>query len=155
MKCVVGIDLGTTNSVVAYVPIEEENAPINVLAIAQLTAPGTIEERPLLPSVAAYLDRKAASTLLADAGAREPVFPASDEDRMLPTQIAYFEALEARRIAAAEAELREAQMREAQLRQAQQAAAAPVPAPATLSADVPAEVPAEGNIDRVAENVRQ
>ena len=50
MTFVVGIDLGTTNSVVAYVPIEEASAPISVLGIAQLTAPGTIEERPLLPS---------------------------------------------------------------------------------------------------------
>ena len=50
MKYVIGIDLGTTNSVVAYVPCEEDNAPITVLALPQLTAPGTIEERPLLPS---------------------------------------------------------------------------------------------------------
>ena len=50
MKYVVGIDLGTTNSVVAFVPIEEDDAPITVLALPQLTAPGAIEERPLLPS---------------------------------------------------------------------------------------------------------
>ena len=47
---VVGIDLGTTNSVVAYVPLAEEAAPIAVLPIPQLTAPGTVEARPLLPS---------------------------------------------------------------------------------------------------------
>jgi molecular chaperone DnaK (HSP70) len=50
VKYVVGIDLGTTNSVVAYVPSGEDSAPITVLALPQLTAPGTIEERPLLPS---------------------------------------------------------------------------------------------------------
>jgi molecular chaperone DnaK (HSP70) len=47
---VVGIDLGTTNSVVAYVPADGETASIAVLAIPQLTAPGTVEERALLPS---------------------------------------------------------------------------------------------------------
>ncbi len=50
MKYVVGIDLGTTNSVVAYVPVEPDGAPIEVLMIPQLTAPGTVEERPALPS---------------------------------------------------------------------------------------------------------
>jgi molecular chaperone DnaK (HSP70) len=50
VKYVVGIDLGTTNSVVAYIPIDAEQAPITVLPIAQLTAPGTIEERLALPS---------------------------------------------------------------------------------------------------------
>ena len=44
VRYVVGIDLGTTNSVVAYVPIDGETASIAVLAIPQLTAPGTVEE---------------------------------------------------------------------------------------------------------------
>jgi molecular chaperone DnaK (HSP70) len=51
----IGIDLGTTNSVLAYVPLAEESTPDqaavpNVLLIPQLTAPGTIEGRSLLPS---------------------------------------------------------------------------------------------------------
>ena len=50
---IVGIDLGTTNSVVAYAPIAEadrETSEINLLPIPQLTDPGVIEKRPLLPS---------------------------------------------------------------------------------------------------------
>jgi molecular chaperone DnaK (HSP70) len=50
MQYVVGIDLGTTNSVVAYVPIAAEPGPIAVLSIPQLIAPGRVEERPVLPS---------------------------------------------------------------------------------------------------------
>jgi hypothetical protein len=50
VRYVVGIDLGTTNSVVAYVPADGEAASIAVLAIPQLTAPGTVEDRSLLPS---------------------------------------------------------------------------------------------------------
>jgi hypothetical protein len=46
---VVGVDLGTTNSVVAYVPLDGD-APIGVLEIPQLTAAGAIEARPVLPS---------------------------------------------------------------------------------------------------------
>ena len=50
VQYVVGIDLGTTNSVVAYVPAQGDAAPIAVLSIPQLTAPGTVEERLVLPS---------------------------------------------------------------------------------------------------------
>src|SRR5687767_15885639 len=46
----VGIDLGTTNSVVAYAPLRDEAAPVAVLPIPQLTAPGNVESQPLLPS---------------------------------------------------------------------------------------------------------
>ncbi len=49
----VGIDLGTTNSVVAWVDLnqcEREKAPVNVIGIPQLIAPGEIEERVQLPS---------------------------------------------------------------------------------------------------------
>lgn len=49
----VGIDLGTTNSVVAWVDLtrcEREKAPVEVLGIPQLSAPGEVEERVLLPS---------------------------------------------------------------------------------------------------------
>jgi len=50
----VGIDLGTTNSVLAYTPLEAASAdvssPVEVLPIPQLVAPGVVESRPLLPS---------------------------------------------------------------------------------------------------------
>ncbi len=51
-RYVVGIDLGTTHSALAYAPIEEgeSNSPVLVLSVPQLVAPGTIEARPLLPS---------------------------------------------------------------------------------------------------------
>ena len=46
----IGIDLGTTNSVVAFAPIGEEEPVIAVLPIPQLVAPGTVEKRLSLPS---------------------------------------------------------------------------------------------------------
>lgn len=46
----IGIDLGTTNSVVAYVNVDDENAKIELLNIPQLTVPATIENRTNLPS---------------------------------------------------------------------------------------------------------
>ena len=49
----VGIDLGTTNSVLSYVELSEiegENVPLAVLPIPQLSGPGTVEEREQLPS---------------------------------------------------------------------------------------------------------
>jgi molecular chaperone DnaK (HSP70) len=50
MRYIVGIDLGTTNSVVAYVPAEGDPSPIALLPIPQLTAPGAAEARLVLPS---------------------------------------------------------------------------------------------------------
>jgi hypothetical protein len=47
---VVGIDLGTTNSVVAYAPAEGEIPEIQILPIPQLVSAGTVEDRPNLPS---------------------------------------------------------------------------------------------------------
>jgi hypothetical protein len=50
---IVGIDLGTTNSVVAYTAIADDDRKspeINLFKIAQLTDPGVIENRTLLPS---------------------------------------------------------------------------------------------------------
>ncbi|MDB5329002.1 MAG: hypothetical protein JWP03_153, partial [Phycisphaerales bacterium] len=35
----IGIDLGTTNSVVAYTKLGEENAPVELLPLPQLVAP--------------------------------------------------------------------------------------------------------------------
>lgn len=49
-KFAVGIDLGTTNSVVAYIELSAEAPKIQLLAIPQIIAPGTIEARPMLPS---------------------------------------------------------------------------------------------------------
>jgi hypothetical protein len=46
----IGIDLGTTNSALAYAPLGDERATVEVLPIPQLTAPGVLESRPLLPS---------------------------------------------------------------------------------------------------------
>jgi molecular chaperone DnaK (HSP70) len=48
---VVGIDLGTTNSVVAFSDVSgTEPGPLQVFAIPHVTALGTVEARPLLPS---------------------------------------------------------------------------------------------------------
>jgi molecular chaperone DnaK (HSP70) len=47
---VVGIDLGTTNSVVAYAPLDAETPEIRLLEIPQLVSAGTIESRTSLPS---------------------------------------------------------------------------------------------------------
>jgi molecular chaperone DnaK (HSP70) len=48
---VVGIDLGTTNSVVACSDVSgEEPGPLQIFAIPQLTGVGTVEARSLLPS---------------------------------------------------------------------------------------------------------
>lgn len=49
-KYSVGIDLGTTNSVIAYVGLGETLAAPAVLNIPQLVAPSTVEERGALPS---------------------------------------------------------------------------------------------------------
>lgn len=49
----IGIDLGTTHSALSYVDLqasEGEKTRQSVLAIPQVTAPGTVEELPLLPS---------------------------------------------------------------------------------------------------------
>lgn len=46
----IGIDLGTTNSVLAFAPIRESDPLIAVLPIPQLVAPGAIERRLTLPS---------------------------------------------------------------------------------------------------------
>jgi molecular chaperone DnaK (HSP70) len=52
-KLIVGIDLGTTNSILAYTEAETEarDAPdIQILEIAQLIGPGAVAEREILPS---------------------------------------------------------------------------------------------------------
>ena len=50
-RYVVGIDLGTTNSALAYVDTSlGDEAPIVTLPIPQVVAPGEVADRPLLPS---------------------------------------------------------------------------------------------------------
>src|SRR5687768_11513734 len=54
-RYLIGIDLGTTNSALAYVDLERtaRNTPrvnIHPFAVPQLVAPGEVKERPLLPS---------------------------------------------------------------------------------------------------------
>lgn len=51
-KYVVGFDLGTTNSVVAYAALDAERPDVQLLPIPQLVAAGTIENRNSLPSFA-------------------------------------------------------------------------------------------------------
>lgn len=60
--------------------------------------PRSADELEMLPALAAYLDRKAATTVLT--GAPGPVFPPSADDLpMLPAMVAYFDRLEAARLA--------------------------------------------------------
>jgi len=47
---VIGIDLGTTNSVLAYSALNEEQPQVQLLPIPQLVAANTIESRSMLPS---------------------------------------------------------------------------------------------------------
>lgn len=73
-KFVVGIDLGTTNSALAYAPLDAEAPDVQVLPIPQLVAPGTVETRPLLPSflyVAAKIESGSKAYDLPWAGGRE------------------------------------------------------------------------------------
>ncbi len=49
-KYSIGIDLGTTNSVLAYCSLESDQARVEVLQVPQLVASGTVESRTMLPS---------------------------------------------------------------------------------------------------------
>jgi hypothetical protein len=49
-KYSIGIDLGTTNSVLAFAPLQESEPLVAVLPIPQLVAPGAVERRLTLPS---------------------------------------------------------------------------------------------------------
>ena len=86
-----------------YVVPAQRHTPADVPASALQSDvfPPSTDDRPLLPALTAYLDRKAATTELA--GATPPVFPPSEEgSQMLPVQMAYFDRIEAARVAAAE-----------------------------------------------------
>lgn len=58
---VLGIDLGTTNCVLAYAPLDAESPQVQLLDIPQLVSPGTIESRKSLPSFI-YLANKHEAT---------------------------------------------------------------------------------------------
>src|SRR3954453_17858393 len=49
-RYVVGIDLGTTNSAVAFVDTEGDGTAVTPFPIPQVTSPGEVEARPTLPS---------------------------------------------------------------------------------------------------------
>lgn len=49
-RFVVGIDLGTTNTAVAFADLRAKRRKVEIFRIAQLTAPGEIERRDTLPS---------------------------------------------------------------------------------------------------------
>src|SRR5579862_5378191 len=49
-RFVVGLDLGTTNSAMAYVDTSERPRRIHTFAVPQIIAPGQIEARETLPS---------------------------------------------------------------------------------------------------------
>ena len=61
-KYVIGIDLGTTNSALAYADIQAENPEVKLLPIPQLVAPAVIENRNLLPSFLYLATKQEAST---------------------------------------------------------------------------------------------
>ena len=46
----IGIDLGTTNCVLAYAPLGSDTANVQLLEIPQLVSPQTVDQRPSLPS---------------------------------------------------------------------------------------------------------
>jgi molecular chaperone DnaK (HSP70) len=47
---ILGIDLGTTNNVLAYVRLDADQAAVQLLPIPQIVAPATLESRTMLPS---------------------------------------------------------------------------------------------------------
>lgn len=57
----IGIDLGTTNSALAYAPLGVENPKVELLAIPQVVAASALEAKPLLPSFV-YLGTEADRT---------------------------------------------------------------------------------------------
>lgn len=59
---VIGIDLGTTNSVLAYAPLAAERAQVQLLPLPQLTAAGTVESRTMLPSFLYLADESEAES---------------------------------------------------------------------------------------------
>ncbi|SFC19506.1 Hsp70 protein [Polaromonas sp. OV174] len=75
----VGIDLGTTHTVVAYAPIGAKQAEIQLFDIAQAVAPGEVAALPLLPSCRYH----AAAGELAE-GALQLPWPQADDSNVAP-----------------------------------------------------------------------
>jgi hypothetical protein len=61
-KYIIGIDLGTTNSAVAYAALDAEQPEVKLLPIPQLVAPATVESRNLLPSFLYLASKQEGST---------------------------------------------------------------------------------------------
>ena len=60
----VGIDLGTTHCVMSFLELGNEDASVQVMPIAQMTAPGTVEEHTQLGS---FLYQPHDNEMMADA----------------------------------------------------------------------------------------
>lgn len=70
-KLAIGIDLGTTHTALAVLPLGGDEARSRVFEIPQLVAPGAVEARPLLPSFAYFAaDAEAPLALPWDASRR-------------------------------------------------------------------------------------
>ena len=61
-KYIIGIDLGTTNSALAYTALDADHPEVQLLSIPQLVAPGTVETRDLLPSFLYLVSKQEGST---------------------------------------------------------------------------------------------
>jgi Hsp70 protein len=61
-KFIIGIDLGTTNSALAYAELETDQPDVKLLPIPQLVAPATVENRNLLPSFLYLANKQEASS---------------------------------------------------------------------------------------------
>lgn len=61
-KYIIGIDLGTTNSALAYAALDVDHPEVKLLPIPQLVAPATIESRDLLPSFLYLASKQEGST---------------------------------------------------------------------------------------------
>src|SRR5438067_1369066 len=79
MKYAVGIDLGTSNSALAYADLSEQDPSVRVFEVPQLVAPETVQPRTLLPShlyLASEHEQHAGSVLVGtyarDRGAQVP-----------------------------------------------------------------------------------
>ncbi|HET7502031.1 MAG TPA: hypothetical protein VFK02_13535, partial [Kofleriaceae bacterium] len=96
-RYLIGIDLGTTNSAVAYVDTRAADPRVRVFEVAQLVAPGEVAERRQLPSfvyLAGDLDLAPHETALPwrpvapGAGGRDPQAAASSEIRPVVGELA-------------------------------------------------------------------
>ena len=60
MRYLIGIDLGTTNTVLYYCELEQKNPQLQPFKIMQTVAPGEIQALPLLPSFVYLPDEREA-----------------------------------------------------------------------------------------------